>query len=79
MFIANNRASFHVRWKDNLVKHQKFSKYFDDDCLQNFLFFLSLLTAPIVKNSYILDGIYFVFLKRRPRPNWKSFKIQFRP
>ena len=74
MFIANNRASFHLRWKYNLVKHQKFSKYFDDDCLQNFLLFLSLLTAPIVKNSYILDGIYFVFLKRRPSPNLKVFQ-----
>ena len=36
----------------------KVSKYYDRDCLQNFLLlFMSLLTAPIVKNSLILAGI----------------------
>ena len=29
MFIANNRDSFHLWWKENLVKHQKVSKYYD--------------------------------------------------
>ena len=38
--------------------------------------FISSLTAVIVKNSHILDGIYFVFLKKRPRPNLKGFQIQ---
>ena len=28
-----------------------------------FFSFLSLLTAQIVKNSHILAGIYFIFLK----------------
>ena len=23
MFISNNRASFYLRWKENLVKHEK--------------------------------------------------------
>ena len=27
MFINNNRASFHLWRKENLVKHQKVSKY----------------------------------------------------
>ena len=35
--------------------------------------FLSLLKAPIVTNSDILPGIYFVFLKIRPGPNLKTF------
>ena len=35
MFITNNRASFHLGRKENLVKHQKVSKYFDNGCLQN--------------------------------------------
>ena len=32
MFITNNRASFHLRWKETLVKHQKVSKYYENDC-----------------------------------------------
>ena len=28
MFISNNRASFHLRWKESLVKHRKVSKYY---------------------------------------------------
>ena len=35
-----------------------------------FCFFMSLLTAPIVKNSYIFARIYFIFLQKRPRPNF---------
>ena len=31
MFISNNRASFHLWWKDNLVIHQKFSKYYQNN------------------------------------------------
>ena len=27
MFLSNNRASFHLRRKKSLVKHQKVSKY----------------------------------------------------
>ena len=31
MFISNNRASFFLWWKENLVKHQKVSKYYEND------------------------------------------------
>ena len=31
MFITNNHASFHLWGKENLVKHQKVSKYYDHD------------------------------------------------
>ena len=27
-----NHASFHLRWKENLVKHQKVSNYYENDC-----------------------------------------------
>ena len=30
---------------------------------------MSLLTGLIVKNSHILAGIYFIFLKKSPRLN----------
>ena len=32
MFTSNNRASFQLRWKENLLKHQKVSKYYQSDC-----------------------------------------------
>ena len=60
-----------------LVQTPKVSKYYENDSLQNFLLpFMSLLTALIVKTSLILAGIYFIFLKKRPRPNLKGFQYQ---
>ena len=37
---------------------------------------MSLLTATVVKNIGIYAGIYFIFLKKRPRPNLKGFQYQ---
>ena len=31
-FISNNRALFHLWWKWNLVKHQRVSIYYENDC-----------------------------------------------
>ena len=60
-----------------MVKYQKFSKCYAHGCLQNFfLLFMSLLKAPIVKNSHILAAIYCIFLKKRPGPNLKVFQYR---
>ena len=32
MFIGNNRTSFHLWRKENVVKHRKVSKYYETDC-----------------------------------------------
>ena len=32
MFVTNNHASFDLYGNQNLVKHQKVSKYYDRDC-----------------------------------------------
>ena len=32
MLVSNNQASFQLWWKERLVKHQKVSKYYDNDC-----------------------------------------------
>ena len=32
MFISNNRPSIHLWGKKNLVKPQKVSKYYENDC-----------------------------------------------
>ena len=50
VFLGNNRASFHFWGKENLVKQQKVLKYYENDCLRNFvLLFMSVLTVPIAK------------------------------
>ena len=80
MFISNNRPSFHFRWKENLVKHQKVSKYYENDCLPNFLLlFLFLLTAKFVKNYHIWAKLCVIFLKSALKQNWKSFNTKFQP
>ena len=35
--VCNNCASFHSWWKENLVKHERVSKYYENDC-SSFLF-----------------------------------------
>ena len=42
-----------------------------------FLVFMSLLTAPIDKNSHIKARIYFIFLKIFLKQTWKSFNAKF--
>ena len=36
MFISNNSSLFHLWRKENLVKHQKVSKYYENDFSKNF-------------------------------------------
>ena len=68
--MSNNRPSFHLWRRKNLVKHEKVSKYYENDCLQNLLsLFMSLLTAKFVRNSHIDARIYFFFLKNVVRKN----------
>ena len=66
-------------WSEkNLLKFQQVSKYFEPNCLQNFLLlFISLLTVLIVKNGHILAKVFFTILKKRPRPNVKGIQYQF--
>ena len=75
-FITSNYSSFHLWWKKNLLNYQKVSKYYEHDCLQNFiLLFMSLLTALIVKNSHILAWSW-LFQKKCHRSNLKGFQYQ---
>ena len=80
VFITNNHVSFHLRWKELLLKYQKLSKYYDHVCLQNFLFlFLNLVTAPIVKSSHILANFFLPFWKNFLDQTQKSFITKCRP
>ena len=40
---------------------------------------MSLSRAPIIQNSHILAEIYFIFLQKHLRRNWKCFNTNFRP
>ena len=47
-----------------MLKHQEVSKYYANGCSKSFLLpFMSLLRAPIVKNSHIKARVYFVSLE----------------
>ena len=62
---------FYLWWKENLAEYQNNSKYYNHDCLQNFiLLVMSLLTAPIVKSSHILAKIYVL------HQTWKFFNTK---
>ena len=72
MFISNNRASFHLWGNEKLVKHQKVSKYYENDYLQNFLLhFMFLLTATFVKNSHIQAKTFLYLSEKRPKTDLK--------
>ena len=47
MFINNNRTSFHLWWKRNLVKDQKVSKYYENNCRFNGVYYRDNLPDKI--------------------------------
>ena len=82
MFVTNNHNWFHMFWKTNLLKHQKVSKHYDQDCLKNFiLHFMPLLRALIIlwlKFSlsfwkHVVDQTSTAF-NTKFWPQWKNWK-----
>ena len=50
MSIGYNCASFHLWWQENLVKHKKGSKYYENAVLENFaLLLMSFLITKSIK------------------------------
>ena len=52
MFISNNCASFQLWWKKNLIKYQKFSKYYRNVCRYNINSF-RVWTYALENHSFI--------------------------
>ena len=78
MFIGNGRASFHFWAQEHLLKHQRVSKYYHNECLQNVLsHFMSLFTAKLVKNSHTRAKIYFIFLENVLKQTSNILNSQF--
>ena len=53
MLITNNSASFHLWEKENLVKHQKVSKYYENDCGYWMLRYLICTVKPVYSRHAI--------------------------
>ena len=64
MFISNNRVSFHLRWKENLVKHQKFSKYYENDCSTSFCFYKLQLYRTLLATNLLKTNFTFNFITK---------------
>ena len=58
MFVSNIRASFHWRWKEYLIKHQKVSKYYNDcrKCGLKYSVFAAATSWTIWKNFRLVLG-----------------------
>ena len=78
ILLSNNRLSFPLWGKENLIYDQQVWKYYENDCLQYFLLlFMSLLPTRFVKKSHIWRKIYCIFLKNVRKQTWNSFKTKF--
>ena len=76
-FITNNHDSFHLWWKENLVKHQHSQNIMTIVVCKDFLCILCTYRQfQSLKSSHIFAGIDFTLLKERPRPNSKVLQYQ---
>ena len=78
ILLLNNRQSFHLWRMENLVKHRKIPKYYETDCLQNFLLrYMFLIITNFVKDNHIQARIWFIFLKNLLNQTWNAFNTKF--
>ena len=66
MFISNNHPSFHLWWKENLVKHRKVSKYYETDCRA---FFIICHISPTKLNVILTNKYLPVIQLKNLSPN----------
>ena len=76
MYISNNQASLHFWSKENLIKHQKVSKYYENDCSYKSIYVdvdcndkMSFQSLTNVRENSILDvawvlGLVFLELSK---------------
>ena len=56
MFITNNHTSFHLLWKENFVKYQKFSRYHAHDCNLLVMTLIDFIQpVPVTEKSIFLQ------------------------
>ena len=80
MFLSNNRASFHLWWKENLLKHQKVSEYCESGCrLHVFIFWECCCLLDFYKMFMKLSNLLcmnFEILKTSDLYRFKVFSEQ---
>ena len=77
MFITNNCTLFHLWRKENLVKHQKLSKYDNHGC-SSYVVLLEKLCKPAMKSAQeglLCIVVYKNLNSREPYFKPKSFKL----
>ena len=76
MFISNNRPSFHLWWKLNLVKHRQVSKHYETDCRMHLWDILAILKNEMLASSFHpLDLFWISFILRSMWLNeWSAYK-----
>ena len=66
LFISNNHVSFQLWWKEKLVKYQKVSKYYEDDCRALFCMIQSALsfcvTHPVLCSTRLRPCFWILVL-----------------
>ena len=77
MFITNTCILFHLRWKKNLVKHQKVLKYYENDCL-HFAFYVVAGNSNCLKQLYLGWNLLYLCSKC-PQTNLKVIQHQMLP
>ena len=83
MYIIDNGASFYLWWKENLVKHQKVSKYYENDCsfcyieIIRFHFLLTFSVCIVCICSYSRD-VYVNMHSDNLRFHWIRFSTEIR-
>ena len=62
-----------------MLNYGKVSKYCKNGCLQDFIFFMFLLTVKLEKRSHINASIFFVFLNIVQEQTSSSFNTKLKP
>ena len=59
-FITNIRASFHLWWKENLVKHQNVPQYYCNDCSYFLVKFVLQQQFYIVPHGAAINFLFWI-------------------
>ena len=70
MFITNNHASFHLWLKENSLKHENISKYYEN---VKFCFLCLYQWLQLLKAVIFIDCNFLYLFKSRPKVNFKVF------
>ena len=72
LFISDNYKSFHLWWREDLVKHQKVSKYYETDCI----FILTQYITKCLRYSWKRDMFIQKFRNREAKAQKKILFFQ---